>query len=84
MNFLGMGPMEMILIFLVAFLLLGHERMIETAKLLGKAAKEIRRISTNISQIIPERTIVGNSISKFLACAGYRLGWMLFPKELIR
>ena len=57
MNFLGMGPMEMILIFLVAFLLLGHERMIETAKLLGKAVKEIRRISTNISQIIPEDEI---------------------------
>ena len=57
MNFLGMGPMEMILIFLVAFLLLGHERMIETAKLLGKAVKEIRRMSTNISQIIPEDEI---------------------------
>ena len=57
MNFLGMGPMEMILIFLVAFLLLGHERMIETAKLLGKAVKEIRRMSTDISQIIPEDEI---------------------------
>ena len=57
MNFLGMGPMEVILIFLVAFLLLGHERMIDTAKLLGKAVKEIRRMSTSISQIIPEDEI---------------------------
>jgi len=57
MSFLGMGPMEIILIFLVAFLLLGHERMIDTARLLGKAAKEIRRMTSNISQIIPEDEI---------------------------
>ena len=47
MNFLGMGPMEMILIFLVAFLLLGHERMIETAKLL---ATQINDKTIRVSQ----------------------------------
>ena len=58
MNFLGMGPMEIIVIFLVAFLLLGHERMIDAARLMGKAVKEIRRMTISMAQIIPEDEIV--------------------------
>lgn len=36
----------------------------------------------SISNIIPHLTIRGNSVSKDLACGGYRLGWITFPKEL--
>jgi aspartate aminotransferase len=37
----------------------------------------------SISNIVPHLTIRGNSVSKDLACGGYRLGWITFPKELI-
>ena len=36
----------------------------------------------SISEYIPELTIRGTSISKNMACGGYRLGWITFPKEL--
>ena len=36
---------------------------------------------TSISEHIPELTIIGSSISKDLGCGGYRLGWLIFPKE---
>ena len=36
----------------------------------------------SLSQFIPERVIVGSSVSKDFACSGYRLGWITFPKEL--
>ena len=35
----------------------------------------------SISEYIPELTIIGSSISKDLGCGGYRLGWLIFPKE---
>ena len=35
-----------------------------------------------ISDYIPELTIKGTSVSKDLACGGYRLGWITFPKQL--
>ena len=36
----------------------------------------------SISSFIPELTIRGSSVSKDLACGGYRLGWITFPIEL--
>jgi len=36
----------------------------------------------SISHFIPELTIRGSSVSKDLACGGYRLGWITFPKTL--
>lgn len=36
----------------------------------------------SISNYLPDLTIRGSSISKDLACGGYRLGWMTFPKSL--
>lgn len=35
-----------------------------------------------IADFIPHLTIRGSSVSKDLACGGYRLGWITFPKEL--
>jgi len=37
---------------------------------------------TSISEFIPHLTIRGSSVSKDLACGGFRLGWITFPKEL--
>lgn len=36
----------------------------------------------SISEYLPELTIRGSSVSKDLACGGYRLGWITFPSEL--
>jgi aspartate aminotransferase len=35
----------------------------------------------SMSDYIPELTIIGSSVSKDLGCGGYRLGWLVFPKE---
>ena len=34
----------------------------------------------SIRHYIPELTLCGSSVSKDLACGGYRLGWVAFPK----
>lgn len=36
----------------------------------------------SISEYIPHLTIRGTSVSKDLACGGYRLGWITFPDNL--
>ena len=50
MNFLGMGPMEVLLILLVAFIFLGPSRMIESGRSLGRAIRQLRRMSADISE----------------------------------
>lgn len=37
----------------------------------------------SISDYIPELTLVGSSVSKDLGCGGYRLGWLMFPSNLM-
>ena len=44
MSFLGMGPFEIIIVLLVAFIVLGPERMADAARTLGKWTGEIRRM----------------------------------------
>ena len=44
MSFLGMGPFEIIIVLLVAFIFLGPERMAEAARTIGKWTGEIRRM----------------------------------------
>jgi aspartate/methionine/tyrosine aminotransferase len=36
----------------------------------------------SIAEYIPDLTIRGSSVSKDLACGGYRLGWLAFPRKL--
>lgn len=38
----------------------------------------------SISKYLPNLTIRGSSLSKDMACSGYRIGWMTFPKHLER
>ena len=54
MNILGMGPLEILLIALVAFIFLGPERMSDAAKLLGKAIREGRNIASTIPRVVVE------------------------------
>ncbi len=52
--FLGMGPLEVMIILVVAFIVLGPQRMIDAAKLLGKATQEVRRMSQGLTEALDE------------------------------
>ena len=54
MTFLGMGPLEVMIILVVAFIVLGPQRMIDAAKLLGKATREVRRMSQGLTEVLDE------------------------------
>jgi aspartate aminotransferase len=38
--------------------------------------------AASLSTHIPENVIIGSSLSKDVACGGYRFGWLLFPDNL--
>ena len=42
MNFLGMGPLEMVVVLVVAFLVLGPGKSIDLARSAGKAFRDLR------------------------------------------
>ena len=54
MNILGMGPLEILVVALIAFIFLGPERMTDAAKLLGKAIREGRNIASDIPRVVVE------------------------------
>ena len=61
MNVLGMGPLEILLILLVAFIVLGPQRMVDAGRLLGKATREVRRLAEDLPSLTledegPDRT----------------------------
>ena len=60
MSFLGMGTPEILVVLLLAFLLLGPERMITAAKTLGKYAGEMRRMASEIPDITLDGDERGN------------------------
>ena len=51
MSFLGMGPLEIFIILLIAFIFLGPERMVDAARLMGKALREIRRMTAELPKL---------------------------------
>ena len=54
MNILGIGPMEMLVIFLLAFLILGPDRMMEVARGLRKGLSELRKLTAELPDIKSE------------------------------
>jgi sec-independent protein translocase protein TatB len=49
MNILGMGPAELALIFVIALIVLGPGKLPQVAKTLGKAIRELRRMSLEVT-----------------------------------
>ncbi len=47
MNFMGMGPLEVIFVLLIALVVLGPSQVIEAAQGLGKFLRAIRKITSN-------------------------------------
>lgn len=52
MNIFGMGPLEILVIALVAFIFLGPKKMVDAARLMGKATKEVRRMTDELPKIV--------------------------------
>ena len=52
MDFMGIGPVEMLMVVFVAFLILGPARMVEGARSLGKFMQEINRVTSDLANVI--------------------------------
>ena len=52
MNILGMGSLEVLAVLLVAFIFLGPNRMVEAARFLGKMAREARRMTAELPELV--------------------------------
>ena len=52
MSVLGMGTLEILVVLLIAFIFLGPNRMVDAARWLGSALKEVRRLSENLPEIV--------------------------------
>ena len=70
MNVGGMGSMELLVIMLVGFIVLGPQRMVEAAKLLGKAVREVRRMTADMQNLVLENDEVGTTLSSAARGAG--------------
>ena len=51
MSFLGMGPLEILLILMVGFIVMGPDRMFDAARLLGKATREARKMAEDLPRL---------------------------------
>ncbi|NIO68465.1 MAG: twin-arginine translocase subunit TatB, partial [Anaerolineae bacterium] len=49
MNILGVGPAELLLIFVIALIVFGPGKLPELARTLGKALRELRRMSLEVT-----------------------------------
>jgi Tat protein translocase TatB subunit len=49
MNVLGIGPAELLLIFAIVLIVLGPGKLPELARILGKAMRELRRMSLEVT-----------------------------------
>lgn len=59
MDFLGIGPWELVLVFLIGFLVLGPKRFPQITKTIGKGMQEFKKASFDLtrqltSEIEPE------------------------------
>ena len=52
MNFFGIGPLELLFVIMLALLVLGPNRMVDTARTLGKYLREFQRITSEIPRLI--------------------------------
>jgi len=50
MNFLGMGPGELLLVLLLALIVFGPGKLPEVGAALGKSIREFRRAATEVTQ----------------------------------
>ena len=54
MNFFGIGGMELLVIVLLAFIILGPRQLTSVAKGLGRMIRELRNATTQFSRLMDE------------------------------
>ena len=52
MNFLGIGPTELLMVALIAFIFLGPARMVQMARSLGNVVREVRRTTYDLPSLL--------------------------------
>ncbi len=52
MSFLGMGPLEIIVVLVLAFILLGPDRMVDSARFLGRLVREGRKLASEMPRVV--------------------------------
>ena len=52
MNFFGIGALELVFILVVALLVLGPNKMVETARTLGKYLRELQRAASEVPRLL--------------------------------
>jgi len=54
MKFLGMGPLEILAILIIALIVLGPDRMIKSARRIGEGLRELKRAMWKAEQYLEE------------------------------
>lgn len=54
MNVMGVGPLELFVVLLVAFLVLGPERMVDSARSIGKTVNDLKETFSGIPRTLDD------------------------------
>ena len=54
MSILGMGPLEILVVLLIAFIVLGPDRMTDAARFLGRMVGEGRKLASEMPRVVME------------------------------
>ncbi|PZC44411.1 MAG: Sec-independent protein translocase protein TatA [Chloroflexi bacterium] len=60
MNFLGMGSLEILTVFIIAFIILGPTKMIGMGKEIGKFVRDARKMGSDLQNSITDGITDGN------------------------
>jgi Sec-independent protein translocase protein TatA len=52
MDFFGIGPFEILLILLVAFIIVGPQRLLEVSKRVGTTISDLSRSMSNLNEVV--------------------------------
>ena len=64
MNFMGIGPMEIMVVAILAFFLLGPKKMAEAGKTFGKVLRELREQRDEFTSLIMESADISDPDDK--------------------
>lgn len=54
MNFLGIGPLEIIVVLIIALIVLGPERMLDAARMLGRLVRDAKEVARQVPRVVVE------------------------------
>lgn len=63
MDFFGIGPFEVLLVLLIAFIVLGPERLLEMSKKAGKAMGDLRKSASDMNEKLNEHVTESTTLS---------------------